>query len=259
MDDIYFKEIKGTEYVHVRKFIEGKETAALLEKFGDVFLSLNFPKNMRWGSRDLRFARPIRWMVALFGEQIIPFQIENVQTDRLTFGHRFLGSQTSIPNADQYEQTLSEQYVMASVKKREDRIISQLKQLEEKQNWKLMMDEDLLEEVTQLVEYPTVFSGAFSEEFLEVPEEALITSMKEHQRYFPVRSNENELLPYFVGVRNGDDQNIDNVARGNEKVLKARLKDAQFFYEEDQKGSIDEKMEKLSPYGLSRGTGDTCG
>ncbi|WP_281658257.1 glycine--tRNA ligase subunit beta [Halobacillus sp. Cin3] len=246
VDDIYFKEIKGTEYVHVRKFIEGKETAALLEQFGEVFLSLNFPKNMRWGDRDLRFARPIRWMVALFGEQVIPFQIENVHTDRRTFGHRFLGSETTIPSADHYEQTLSDQYVMASVEKRQGRIVSQLKQLEEKQSWKLMIDEELLEEVTHLVEYPAVFSGAFSEEFLEVPEEALITSMKEHQRYFPVRSHDNKLLPYFVGVRNGDDQNIDIVARGNEKVLKARLKDAQFFYEEDQKGSIDEKMEKLS-------------
>ncbi|WP_226583114.1 glycine--tRNA ligase subunit beta [Halobacillus litoralis] len=246
VDDIYFKEIKGTEYVHVNKFIEGEPTAKLLEDFRSVFLSLTFPKNMRWGDRDLRYVRPIRWMIALYGEQVIPFSIENVGTDKKTYGHRFLGSETTVEQAETYEDVMTEQYVLASVEKRKAEILNQLKQLEESNGWKLIIDEDLLDEVTHLVEYPTVFSGSFSEEFLDVPEEALITSMKEHQRYFPVRSSEGELLPYFVGVRNGDDQHLDIVSRGNEKVLKARLKDAQFFYEEDQKGSIDQKMEKLS-------------
>lgn len=246
VDDIYFKEIKGTEYVHVNKFIEGESTDQLLQNFRDVFLSLTFPKNMRWGSREMRYARPIRWMVGLFGNQVIPFSIENVKTGTTTYGHRFLGEEIVLDEADRYEDTLADQYVIASVEKRKTEILNQLKQLQSEQGWKLILDEDLLDEVTHLVEYPTVFSGSFSEEFLEVPEEALITSMKEHQRYFPVRSVEGDLMPYFVGVRNGDDQHLDVVARGNEKVLKARLKDAQFFYEEDQKGSIDGKLEKLS-------------
>ncbi|CDQ18031.1 glycine--tRNA ligase subunit beta [Halobacillus karajensis] len=246
VEDIYFKEINGTEYVHVNKFIEGEQTTKLLEDFREVFLSLTFPKNMRWGNRDLRYARPIRWMVAIFGKEIIPFSIEGVNTGNRSFGHRFLGSETTIVDADQYESLLKDEYVIASVEERKAEILSQLKQLEKENDWKLILDEGLLDEVTHLVEYPTVFSGEFSEEFLEVPEEALITSMKEHQRYFPVRSSNGRLLPCFVGVRNGDDQYIDTVARGNEKVLKARLKDAQFFFEEDQKGSIDEKMQKLS-------------
>ncbi|MGP4061677.1 glycine--tRNA ligase subunit beta [Halobacillus sp. H74] len=246
VEDIYFKEIKGTEYVHVNKFIQGAPTMKLLEGFGDILLGLTFPKNMRWGNRELRYARPIRWLVALYGEEVIPFSIENVSTGKTTFGHRFLGGTATVNDPDQYEDVLKEQSIIASVEDRKKTIYDQLKQLEAANNWKLIIDEDLLNEVTHLVEYPTAFSGSFSEEFLEVPEEALITSMKEHQRYFPVRSDDGVLLPYFVGVRNGDDQHLDTVARGNEKVLKARLKDAQFFYEEDQKGSIDKKMEKLS-------------
>lgn len=201
---------------------------------------------MRWGDRDLRYVRPIRWIAALFGEEVIPFTIENVEAGKTTFGHRFLGGKTTIPSADQYEQIMKDQNVLASAEERKQEIHRQLKALEASKGWKLIIDEDLLNEVTHLVEYPTVFSGSFSDEFLAIPEEALITSMKEHQRYFPVRSKEGTLLSYFVGVRNGNEKHIENVARGNEKVLKARLKDAQFFYEEDQKGSIDQKMEKLS-------------
>ncbi|RWZ60046.1 glycine--tRNA ligase subunit beta [Halobacillus fulvus] len=245
VEDIYFKEIKGTEYVHVKKFIEGEPTEKLLEEFKAVFLSLNFPKNMRWGSYDLRYIRPIRWMVALFGDRVIPFSIENVSTNRTTEGHRFLGEQVSLEKAEDYETALKSQNVIVSVKERKQMIQKQLEDLEKDQQWKLVIDEDLLNEVTHLVEFPTAFSGSFHREFLDVPEEALITSMKEHQRYFPVRSSEGELLPHFVGVRNGNAEHIDVVARGNEKVLKARLKDAQFFYEEDQKGSIDEKLKKL--------------
>ncbi|MGI8316112.1 glycine--tRNA ligase subunit beta [Halobacillus mangrovi] len=246
VDDIYFKEIKGTEYVHVTKFIEGQATSELLEDFRAVFLDLNFPKNMRWGSYEMRYIRPIRWIVALFGEDVVPFSIENVSTDRITFGHRFLGEQFSLSQAEDYEESLKDQYVMASVEDRKNEIRKQLLELEKENNWKLILDEGLLNEVTHLVEFPTAFSGEFNKEFLAVPEEALITSMKEHQRYFPVRSTTGELLPYFVGVRNGDDQHLDVVAKGNDKVLKARLKDAQFFYEEDQKGSIDEKLAKLN-------------
>ncbi|MCA0970049.1 glycine--tRNA ligase subunit beta [Halobacillus litoralis] len=245
VEDIYFKEIKGTEYVHVTKFVEGEWTEKLLQGFHTVFLSLNFPKNMRWADYELRYVRPIRWITALFGDQVIPFEIGNVSTDRWTRGHRFLGEDIEILDAEQYEEALQKQFVLASVETRKQMIQKQLNDLQEEKGWNLIIDQDLLDEVTHLVEYPTAFSGSFNEEFLSLPEEALITSMKEHQRYFPVRSNEGELLPYFVGVRNGNDKHIDNVARGNEKVLKARLKDAQFFYEEDQKGTIDEKLAKL--------------
>ncbi|GGC91998.1 glycine--tRNA ligase beta subunit [Thalassobacillus devorans] len=246
VDDIYFKEIKGTEYVHVNKYTEGEPTKNLLSQFSDLILSLNFPKNMRWGSRQLRYARPIRWLAALYNDEVIPFSIEDVQTGKSTYGHRFLGEKVEVEHADEYEMVLQEQYVIVDVAMRKEMIATQIEKLAQEKNWNILVDEDLLSEVTHLVEYPTVFYGEYSEDFLIVPEEALITSMKEHQRYFPVRAKTGELLPFFVAVRNGDEKHLDNVARGNEKVLKARLADARFFYEEDQKASIEKNLDKLS-------------
>ncbi len=246
VEDIYFKEINGTEYVHINKFIAGKNTIHLLKEFQDVFLNITFPKNMRWGNLDLRYARPIRWIAALYGEEVIPLEIANVTADRFTFGHRFLGKRVEFPSAESYEDVLKAEYVIADANARKETILAQLKELERSKGWKLILDEDLLTEVTHLVEYPTVFSGSFQDEFLQVPEEALITSMKEHQRYFPVRNQTGELLPYFAGVRNGDENYIENVSKGNEKVLRARLADAQFFFEEDQKGTLEEKTAKLT-------------
>ncbi|MDC3415549.1 glycine--tRNA ligase subunit beta [Aquibacillus salsiterrae] len=246
VDDIYFKDVKGTEYVFINKFIEGKKTKELLPQFQDIILGLTFPKNMRWGNYQLRYARPIRWLVALHGSDIVPLQVENVSSGNRTFGHRFLGKEIEINNSDSYVTLLKEQYVIVSPEERKELIVEGLKQLEETKDWQIMLDKELLDEVHHLVEYPTVFFGQFSEEFLEVPDEALITSMKEHQRYFPVLSKDGKLLPYFVAVRNGNDQYIETVAKGNEKVLRARLSDARFFYEEDQKLSIEHNLEKLT-------------
>ncbi|WP_347862730.1 glycine--tRNA ligase subunit beta [Salimicrobium sp. PL1-032A] len=244
VEDIYFESIKGTEYAHVDKYIEGVSTETILQEFKELILSLTFPKNMRWGDRTLKYVRPIRWLVALFEEKVIPFEIEGVQTGAVTKGHRFLGEDITLHHPGAYEESLETQYVIADRNKRMEDINQQLVHLQETKGWEIHEDKELLKEVTDLVEFPTVFSGSFDEEFLKVPEEALITSMKEHQRYFPVHQGAS-LLPYFVGVRNGDEQYLDNVARGNEKVLRARLSDAQFFYEEDQKISIESRLAKL--------------
>ena len=244
VEDIYFTEIKGVEYAHVKKFIKGEKTIDLLPELAKLIEGLHFPNNMRWGSFDLRYVRPIRWIVALYGNETIPFSIAGVQTGALTRGHRFLG-ETQVHAATDYEKVLLDQYVIADYDKRKQMIQEQISYLGEKQNWVIPIDESLLDEVVNLVEYPTVFSGAFSKEFLELPEEVLITSMKEHQRYFPVKNENDELLPYFISVRNGNDVHIDNVARGNEKVLRARLADADFFYEEDQKEEIYTSLNKL--------------
>ncbi|MCP3025648.1 glycine--tRNA ligase subunit beta [Halobacillus sp. A5] len=246
VEDIYFKEIKGVEYVHITKYIKGKDTSVLLQSFKDVFLGLNFPKNMRWGDFNLRYVRPIRWITAFYGDEVIPLEIENVQSSNETYGHRFLGTHTTLKHADSYEEALKQQNVIADKNERKEKILSQLKRMEAEKGWKVLADDSLLNEVTHLVEYPTVFSGSFSEEFLEIPEEVLITSMKEHQRYFPVQSTDGKLLPCFIAVRNGGEAYLDTVSKGNEKVLKARLADAQFFYHEDQKGSIEQKLQKLN-------------
>lgn len=245
VDDIYFKEINGIEYAHVEKFIKGQETKELLPELKDLVIGLTFPKNMRWANEELRYIRPIKWLVAMFGEEVIPFQITHVQTSNWTMGHRFLGEKVEILSPDQYATILLGQHVLANGEERKAAILSQLKKIEEENSWVIPLDEDLLEEVNNLVEYPTALYGRFEEEFLELPEEVLITSMKEHQRYFPVKSTEGKLLPYFVTVRNGNHEHLDTVARGNEKVLRARLADASFFYKEDQKLEIDDALKKL--------------
>ncbi|WP_445506327.1 glycine--tRNA ligase subunit beta [Niallia sp. 03190] len=245
VEDIFFKEINGIEYAHVKKFIKGQATNELLTELKDIILSLTFPKNMRWANKDLRYIRPIKWIVALFGKEVIPFTITNVTTSNTSLGHRFLGEEITFERPSDYEEVLLGQFVMANAAERKKAIVSQIKKLEEENNWVIPIDEDLLEEVTNLVEYPTALFGKFEESFLELPNEVLITSMKEHQRYFPVKSKQGTLLPFFVTVRNGDHQHLEKVAKGNEKVLRARLADAAFFYKEDQKLQIETLLEKL--------------
>ncbi|WP_413380144.1 glycine--tRNA ligase subunit beta [Alkalihalobacillus sp. 1P02AB] len=245
VEDLFFKELKGVEYVYANTFTAGKETVELLEAAKELILSIHFPKNMRWNSYQLRYARPIQWLIALYGEKVIPFSIEGISTGTISKGHRFLGKEVSIAAPAHYVATLSEQNVVVEPQKRKEMIISQIQVLSREQNWVIPIDEDLLEEVNNLVEYPTALFGKFDDEFLEIPKDVLITSMREHQRYFPVENSEGELLPYFVTVRNGNAEHLNNVARGNEKVLRARLSDAAFFYEEDQKLKIDDAVAKL--------------
>ncbi|MED4400969.1 glycine--tRNA ligase subunit beta [Metabacillus fastidiosus] len=246
VEDIYFKEINGVEYVHVQKFIKGTETKELLKEVANIITGLTFPKNMRWGSEEMRFIRPIKWLIALFGDEIIPFEITKVQTGRTTYGHRFLGGKTEIASPLQYEEILKNEFVIVDPVKRKEDIRSQLRKLEQDNNWVIPVDEDLLEEVNNLVEYPTALFGSFEDEYLALPDEVLVTTMREHQRYFPVRNSEGQLQPNFVTVRNGNAEHLENVARGNEKVLRARLSDADFFYKEDLKLNIDDAVSKLN-------------
>ena len=246
VDDIYYKEINGIEYAHVKKFIKGKQTIELLPELKDLITSIHFPKNMRWADNDLKYIRPIKWIMALFGQEVIPFSITNVTTADWSMGHRFLGGKWHLTSAKDYEEFMLEQKVIVDPVKRKNMIVEQLKNIEEAKDWVIPVDEDLLEEVNNLVEYPTALYGGFESEFLELPQEVLITSMKEHQRYFPVKSKDGKLLPQFVTVRNGGSDHLENVARGNEKVLRARLSDAAFFYREDQKNDIDSCLNKLT-------------
>ncbi|MCE4047012.1 glycine--tRNA ligase subunit beta [Bacillus sp. Au-Bac7] len=245
VEDIYFKEINGVEYVHVKKFIKGQATVDLLPALKDIILSLSFPKNMRWANNDLRYIRPIKWIAALFGNEVIPFSITGVEADRKSTGHRFLGKEISFAAPKEYKEALLGQFVIVNPEERKAAILSQIKKIEEENDWVIPIDADLLEEVNNLVEYPTALYGKFEESFLELPTEVLITSMKEHQRYFPVKSKDDKLLPFFITVRNGDHNHLDKVAKGNEKVLRARLADAAFFYKEDQKQDIEKLLTKL--------------
>lgn len=245
VEDLYIKQVKGKDYVFANKFVKGERTRNLLTEFQQIITSMSFPKSMRWGSNDLRFIRPIRWLVALYGDDVVPFEITGVRTGRLTYGHRFLSGQTAIKSPEVYKDTLLGQFVIADPEERKQAIRDQLATLAEDKGWHIPIDEDLLEEVNNLVEYPTALYGSFDEKFLGLPKEVLITSMREHQRYFPVENDKEELLPHFVTVRNGDHEHLANVAKGNEKVLRARLSDADFFYKEDQKMTIDEALSRL--------------
>lgn len=242
---LYFKDINGVEYIHALKSSIGVAASELLPKgLQDIIQAMTFPKNMRWGEKEMKFVRPIRWLTALFGEEVIPLELADVKAGRISMGHRFLGESVVIPTAEQYFDLLKKQYVIANMDERKAMIEAQINQMAEAKGWQVPMKEDLLEEVLFLVEYPTALHGSFDESFLNIPQDVLITSMREHQRYFPVMDKGGVLLPYFVTIRNGNDVSLELVAKGNEKVLSARLADARFFYEEDQKADL--------PYFLGR-------
>jgi glycyl-tRNA synthetase beta chain len=245
-EQLFFKEIAGVQYVHAAKSSLGIATDSMLsDGLVSVIQSLNFPKNMRWGGHELKFVRPIRWLVALFGETVIPLEIAGIISGRTTLGHRFLGANVDITSPAAYESLLKEQFVYANMDEREQIITKQIQDLAKQKGWTIAMKPDLLEEVIFLVEYPTVLFGTFDPDFLRIPQQVLITSMREHQRYFPVLDSSGSLLPFFVTVRNGNATALEQVAKGNEKVLRARLQDARFFYQEDQKMSIQNALNRL--------------
>ncbi|WP_147802937.1 glycine--tRNA ligase subunit beta [Alkalicoccus halolimnae] len=245
VDKLYIKELKGENYVYAKKFVQGEPVITLLPQLKEVMLQLTFPKNMRWGAYDIKYVRPVKWITALFGSEIIPFEVTNVASGRTTWGHRFLGSSAELHEAEEYKTTLLSQHVIADPEERKMAIKQQIEEIAANENWNIPVNEGLLEEVNNLVEYPTALYGSFDESFLDVPEEVLVTSMREHQRYFPVMNQEKKLLPYFITVRNGDHRHLENVQKGNEKVLRARLADAEFFFKEDKKQSLEERLPKL--------------
>lgn len=244
-DAITFKELKGVEYVYVTKYVKGEAAETVLTGLKDVITSLTFPVTMHWSNFDFEYIRPIHWIVALLDDEVLPFEILDVKTGRTSRGHRFLGEDVTFANPAEYEEKLAAEFVIVDPLKRKQLITDQIAELATKNEFQVGLDEDLLEEVNNLVEYPTAFVGNFEDKYLAVPEEVLVTSMKEHQRYFDVRNQEGLLLPHFISVRNGNNVKLENVAKGNEKVLTARLEDAEFFYNEDKKLAIDDLVEKL--------------
>lgn len=244
-DDIYFEELKGTEYAYVHVQKEGKKATDILLGMSDIIKAMTFPTKMRWDSNDFEFVRPIHWLVSLFGSDVVPVKILDITASRKTQGHRFLGDSVVLANADDYEDALKDQYVIANAEERKDMIVNQMNELVKENHWQVKPDRDLLEEVTYLVEYPTVFAGSFDEKYLNIPDEVLITSMKDNQRYFEVYDENGKLINHFIAVRNGNKDYLDNVISGNEKVLVARLDDAQFFYDEDRKYPLSHFVDRL--------------
>ncbi len=257
IDQLIVKELGGAEYLFAPKFQKGQPTKEVLTNIlPEIITGLSFAKNMRWGNSQLRYARPLRWIVAMLGQEIVPCSVGNVASDNLTYGHRQLSTGPIVlTSASQYPHLLEESYVIVDYKQRRQRISQQIQALAKQSQAQVLTDEDLLTEVTNLVEYPTAFLGSFAQEYLAVPNDVLITSMKEHQRYFPLFDTQNQLLPAFIGVRNGADNHLHLVTAGNEKVLRARLSDAKFFFDEDRNQPLEDNVEKLKSVVFQEGLG----
>ncbi|MFC3931912.1 glycine--tRNA ligase subunit beta [Streptococcus dentapri] len=244
-DDIEFREIKGEEYVYVTKQEAGQPAKEVLAGVPEVLNSLTFSVSMHWANNTFEYIRPVHTLTVLLGDEALDLDFLDIHSDRISRGHRFLGHETEVANADSYEEDLRQQFVIADAKERENIIVEQIKAIESQEKVQVDIDETLLNEVLNLVEYPTAFMGSFDEKYLEVPEEVLVTSMKNHQRYFVVRDQTGKLMPNFISVRNGNADCLENVIKGNEKVLVARLEDSEFFWHEDQKLKIADLVAKL--------------
>ncbi len=244
-DAIEFREVKGEEYVYVTKNEAGQPVEDIVPGVVEVLKSLTFPVSMHWANNTFEYIRPVHTLTVLLDDQEFDLDFLDIKGSRISRGHRFLGKETEIASATSYEDDLRAQFVIADAAEREQMIIEQIKAIEKEQNVTIEIDPDLLNEVLNLVEYPTAFMGSFDAKYLEVPEEVLVTSMREHQRYFVVRDQAGKLLPNFISVRNGNAEHIENVIKGNEKVLVARLEDGEFFWREDQKLVIADLVDKL--------------
>ena len=222
-----------------------------------LITGLNFPKSMHWGDLDAKFVRPVRWLVALLDEEVIPVEFATVQSGNVSRGHRFLGAdEITIKNAASYVETLKENFVMVDQDARRELISKQLHDMAASKNASIVWDDDLLEEINYLVEWPTALCGGFEESYLALPDAAIITPMKDHQRYFPLVGQDGKLLPMFLTVRNGSDHSIEVVQAGNERVLRARLDDAKFFFNEDRKKPLIDRQDGLTKIVFQEGLGN---
>ncbi|WP_332372200.1 glycine--tRNA ligase subunit beta [Lactococcus cremoris] len=238
--------LKG-DYYYAKKHVDGVKAEEILSKVGDeVIAKMTFSTYMKWGNNDFLFVRPIQWIVSLLEDEIVAFDLLDVTANRFSRGHRFLANvEIELKNANDYASKMPENFVLVDAEHRKAEISAQILALASENNWQVTLHKDLLEEVNNIVEYPTAFVGSFDPKYLSVPAEVLVTSMRDNQRYFEVYNQEGQLSPNFISVRNGNAEHIENVVLGNEKVLVARLEDAEFFWKEDQKLKIEDLVAKL--------------
>lgn len=258
MDDVVFEELDGVEYVFATIKNETKPLNKVLEEgLADVIKNVSNPRSMKWGGKNIRFLRPIRWIVSLLNDQVLYFDIEGIKVANKTKGHRVLGqAEIVIDKIENYEKILADNYVILDEEERKNIIVKGLNRLSKSKGGNYIYDEDLMEEVVNINEYPTPFMGSFDKEYLKLPKEVIVTPMKDHQRYFPVEDDQKKLLPFFISVRNGDSKGMENVILGNEKVLVARLEDAKFFYEQDIEKPLSDNVEQLKTIGYHDGLGN---
>ncbi len=268
LKEIFIRETEKGAFVFANQQIVGRETTTILQELALTWITgLEGKRLMRWGNGDLKFPRPIRWLVSLFNSKVLPISLENVQSDRISKGHRVLHPRSVIiDTASDYVETLREAFVLVDGNERQKHILTQVHSIVELFGGKAEVPDDLLEEVTYLVEFPTVVIGEFEREYLELPPPVIKTEMVSHQRYFPVYSVDNpeQLLPRFLTISNGDPDKSRLISVGNGRVIRARLADGKFFYDSDravhletflpllekvtfqaQLGSVAEKVERI--------------
>ena len=257
VEDVIIKDFNGSDYVFVESKEESKSVADVLrDNVYELVKSISFPRSMRWGGKSIRWARPIRYFLSLLDDEILKFDAEGIRVSNITKGHRSLGSDhIVVDKIENYEKLLRENYVILSYKERRDIILRGLNKHDMEKGGEYMKDEELLDEIINIVEYPTVLIGDIDQKYLSLPKEVITTPMKDHQRYFPILDENGKLMPYFIVVRNGDDNHSENVVDGNKKVLVARLEDAKFFYEQDNKKPLEAYVEDLKTLTFFEGLG----
>ena len=247
VSDLKVQEINGAEYVVAEKKEIGQSTKIVLPDILDKILKkLSFQKSMYWADPTVRFARPVRWIVALYGESVINVEFGKVKSGKCTRGHRFMGSGLiEVKTLSEYKKAMKDNFVITDPEERKSMILDGIAEVEKELGARVEVDPALLEENVHLNEYPVVFYGSFDKDFLEIPEEVLVLSMAKNQRYFPVRSKDGKLMANFVGVSNNKAKDMKVVREGNERVLRARLYDAAFFWKEDLQKSLDDLANEL--------------
>lgn len=257
VDDLEVRETDKGSYVFAHVTQPGREAIEVLpDILSDAVRSLAFPKTMRWGADDFRFARPMRWLLALLGPDVVPVEVRGIASDRVTWGHRFLSDgPVEIADPSQYLEKLEEAYVIADHQKRQQMIEEGARKVAEAAGGRARLDEDLVEEVNFMVEYPTALVGHFDSRYLELPDDVIVTVMSGHQRYFAVENLDGSLLPLFIAIRNGDDQGLDTVRKGNERVIEPRLADAEFYLTEDMRMPLEDRLEDLQRVTYIEGLG----
>lgn len=247
VEDIIVKDFKGEDYVYANIHKKGDSFENIIkENIAELIKSINFPKSMKWGGKNIKFARPIRWIVSILNSEVIKFDFEGIPVSNITRGHRFLGkSSVEIDSVDNYEKILKDNFVILKQDDRKEIIKYGSNKLARSLGGEIHEDEDLLEELTYIVEYPNPIMGRIKDEYLELPKEVITTPMRDHLRFMPVYSAKGDLLPYFITIRNGNDDYKDIVIAGNEKVLEARLEDAKFFYKDDISKPLEDYVDSL--------------
>jgi glycyl-tRNA synthetase beta chain len=237
----------GVEFVTVEKFEKGRETRSVLQELlPDIITKIPFQKKMHWGTETFEYARPIQWVLCLFGDVPVEFAVADVKSGNVTWCHRFLSDgEVAIGSPAEYIDTLKANYIIINENDRLETVRAGIKRIEDETKGHAIRDEELIKEIIYITEYPYPLRGAFDEAFLDIPKEVLVNVMKSHQRYIPIEKDNGQLMPYFIFFANTIPKEDKNVIRGNEKVLRARLADAQFFFAEDKKTKLIDRYERL--------------